>query len=1008
MKHRRRSPRRSLAPWLPLLLPLLFFASDRTGAYTPSVHGDGQIPVWDTRTYAANIVNGRVTWHTFAAGTDDVLDNVWGHDEFEAIRRSFATWENVPTSTLRFAEDTVHQAYRHNTQDRVNLVMFVEEELDPFVLGVTFPYMENGRLVDCDILLNDEYEWSTSTPGRSNRPDVQSVMTHEIGHFLGLDHSPLGQATMYYSYAPGAISSRSLTEDDIAGITTLYPTTHVDSLYGRISGRVDVDGTTNERGVQVVALDVATSQPFSSALSRADGTYEILVRPGFYRLLATPARPNSSLNPWWGSADDKIAPGGLTVEGTMTGSAIVVRVDAGETTSVADIFVDRVSDPHENDDRSSRATPIRIGDLIGARFEKAKNEDWYSFEGQAGDVITISVHAEQIGSGGDPELHLFDTDATNVIAKNLDIRASLFPDNKFGDAGVDVDCLIENFALPRTGRFYVRVRPAGHSDTGSKSDYYVLLVSSGKDAPSRHTTEVTVLPDRMKADGVSRSLITVIPNKVTGERLGSGLFVEITHDGVGHLGGVIDMSDGTYTAVMTAPDDPGADEIDVVVRGGGGSLDLRDVRRLVYVGPPHGATSTVTASPRRLPADGTSVGTITVVPRDANGEVVGTDVTVAFEFVGAPAGTIGDVVGNVDGSYSAPLTAATTPGEVRIRAVMNGSIVTEPVRVAFGFELESVTRDLLNEVAALAVDESLSSSARSKLESAWSKLRRADGRLRDPRLLVPDVYRAAKDLSKAIKSIVKARGKADDDSLAPVTEDLLEALRRVVDDEALPTGPARERYLRGVTAAGEGDLAGAAKHHYKAYKLAAGERPREQVRAAEVVLERDGSTVTLVARFASGKISSARLVGPESAKLSSDGKQDGNRIYAREIDSPAVGTYDLVIEPKGDGLPSTTPFTVDGTTPSATQILAPASGATGVSLTPTIRWTAVPEAARYGVVVTRTDGSVVFAETVLGGGATEVTVPASLGLSAGGKWRVEVRVVGDDGDRVVVEVSFRT
>ncbi len=67
---RKHAPRNaSLLLALLLLLPLLMLGPERTGAYTPSVHNDGSIPVWDLYSFAANVQNGRVSWHTHPAGT---------------------------------------------------------------------------------------------------------------------------------------------------------------------------------------------------------------------------------------------------------------------------------------------------------------------------------------------------------------------------------------------------------------------------------------------------------------------------------------------------------------------------------------------------------------------------------------------------------------------------------------------------------------------------------------------------------------------------------------------------------------------------------------------------------------------------------------------------------------------------------------------------------------------------------------------------------------------------
>jgi hypothetical protein len=50
--------------------------------------------------------------------------------------------------------------------------------------------------------------------------DLQAILTHEAGHFLGLAHATDTNAIMYAYYQPGAIQ---LTSDDVDAICTVYP-----------------------------------------------------------------------------------------------------------------------------------------------------------------------------------------------------------------------------------------------------------------------------------------------------------------------------------------------------------------------------------------------------------------------------------------------------------------------------------------------------------------------------------------------------------------------------------------------------------------------------------------------------------------------------------------------------------------------------------------------------------------------------------------------------------------
>ena len=50
--------------------------------------------------------------------------------------------------------------------------------------------------------------------------DLQGIVVHELGHFLGLAHSQNPKATMFTYTNPG---QRTLSDDDITGICTIYP-----------------------------------------------------------------------------------------------------------------------------------------------------------------------------------------------------------------------------------------------------------------------------------------------------------------------------------------------------------------------------------------------------------------------------------------------------------------------------------------------------------------------------------------------------------------------------------------------------------------------------------------------------------------------------------------------------------------------------------------------------------------------------------------------------------------
>ena len=81
----------------------------------------------------------------------------------------------------------------------------------------------DDRIYDADVYTNQAYQYySSGESGCSNEFDINSIMTHEVGHVIGIGHSNVSGATMYPSISACNTAPRSLASDDIAARDDLY------------------------------------------------------------------------------------------------------------------------------------------------------------------------------------------------------------------------------------------------------------------------------------------------------------------------------------------------------------------------------------------------------------------------------------------------------------------------------------------------------------------------------------------------------------------------------------------------------------------------------------------------------------------------------------------------------------------------------------------------------------------------------------------------------------------
>ena len=163
--------------------------------------------------------------------------------------------DSVGLSVLPWEEPTLCNKAEFDQQGRnVNTIAFVsewssnanpqEQSFDPGAIALTIVWFPaNGEIVDADILINENQGPFVICPptGCENSQllgaDLESVLTHEAGHFFGLAHSEDETSTMVATYPRGSIDNRTLEQDDIDGMCTIYQP-------GSVPGQCDYEPAT--------------------------------------------------------------------------------------------------------------------------------------------------------------------------------------------------------------------------------------------------------------------------------------------------------------------------------------------------------------------------------------------------------------------------------------------------------------------------------------------------------------------------------------------------------------------------------------------------------------------------------------------------------------------------------------------------------------------------------------------------------------------------------------------
>lgn len=159
---------------------------------------------------------------TFVVDTIQLAANEWDDgavSNWGGVQSNLFTYTGISSKTYN------DLAWSVDATDGENTIIFGNYPQAGVIGVTTIVYDSEYKIIEFDMVLDTDFAWGDATTQGTAVMDLQNIVTHELGHAVGLGDlykRPASAETMYGYGSYGQTAKRSLYYWDIAGIKSLY------------------------------------------------------------------------------------------------------------------------------------------------------------------------------------------------------------------------------------------------------------------------------------------------------------------------------------------------------------------------------------------------------------------------------------------------------------------------------------------------------------------------------------------------------------------------------------------------------------------------------------------------------------------------------------------------------------------------------------------------------------------------------------------------------------------